>query len=92
VVPDRFQSSDNYGRVIRFRPRMGTSRGSHWGMAPIGNSGPDYSPVPDLAKYEYPESDDEFRHRMIVNALAVAFTSLLILVGVRLAFTMMVHA
>jgi hypothetical protein len=27
-----------------------------------------------------------------VNALAVAFTSLLILVGVRLAFTMMVHA
>ena len=92
MVPDRFQSSDNYGRVIRFRPRMGTSRGSHWGMVPIGNFGPDYSPVPDLAKYEYPQSDDEFRHRIIVNALAVAFTSLLILVGVRLAFTMMVHA
>jgi hypothetical protein len=92
MVPDRFQSSDNYGHVIRLRPRTGTSRGSHRAMAPIGNSGPDYSPVPDLAKYEYPESDDEWGHRMIVNAFALAFTSLLILAGVWLAPTMMADA
>jgi hypothetical protein len=41
--------------------------------------------VPDLAKYECPESDDEYRHRMTVNAAAAAFTSVLILAGVWLA-------
>jgi hypothetical protein len=50
--------------------------------------GPDYSPGPDLAKYEYPESDDEYGHRMIVNAFALAFTNLSILAGVWLALTM----
>jgi hypothetical protein len=51
-------------------------------------AGRDYSPVPDLAKYECPESDDEYRHRMIVNAVALVFTSLLILAGVWLANNM----
>jgi hypothetical protein len=40
---------------------------------------------------QYPESDDEYRHRMIVNAIATAFTSVLILTGVWLA-NMMAHA
>jgi hypothetical protein len=51
-------------------------------------AGPNYSPVPDLAKYKCPESDDEYRHRMIVNAVALVFTSLLILAGVWLANNM----
>jgi hypothetical protein len=51
-----------------------------------------YSPVPDLAKYECPESDDAYRHRMMMNAIAFVFTSVLVLVGVWLANTMMVHA
>jgi hypothetical protein len=51
---------------------------------------PDYSPVPDLSKYECPESDDDYRHRMIVNAIALAFTTLLIVAGVWLA-NMMAH-
>jgi hypothetical protein len=42
-------------------------------------------------KYECPESDDDYRHRMIVNAIAAAFTSVLILAGVWLA-NMMAHA
>ena len=47
-------------------------------------------PIADLAKYECPESDDEYRHRMTVNAAAAAFTSVLILAGVWLA-NMMAH-
>ena len=84
--------NDDDGRVIRFRPRMGTSPRRHWGQAQIRNSGRDYSPVPDLAKYECPESDDEYRHRMMLNAIAFVFTSLLILAGVWIATHMVVHA
>ena len=75
-------SNDEVGRVIPFRPRMRTSPRGHWGKAP------DYSPVPDLAEYECPESDDEYRHRMIVNAVALVFISLLIFAGVWLANNM----
>jgi hypothetical protein len=78
-------SNDEVGRVIPFRPRMRTSPRAHWGKAP------DYSSVPDLAEYECPESDDEYRHRMIINALAFVFTSVLVLAGLWLANNMMVH-
>jgi hypothetical protein len=44
-------------------------------------SGPDDSPVPDLSKYEGPESADEYRHRMVINAIALVFVSLLSLAG-----------
>jgi hypothetical protein len=84
--------NDDDGRVIRFRPRMGTSPRSHERNSPIRNVERDYSPVPDLAKYECPESDDEYRHRMVMNAIALVFTSLLILAGLWLANNMMVHA
>ena len=77
-------SNDEVGRVIPFRPRMRTSPKGQWGKAP------DYSPIPDLAEYECPESDDEYRHRMTINALAFVFTSLLVLAGLWLA-NMMVH-
>jgi hypothetical protein len=63
---------------------MRTSPKGQWGKAP------DYSPIPDLAEYECPESDDEYRHRMTINALAFVFTSLLVLAGLWLA-NMMVH-
>jgi hypothetical protein len=85
-------STDDDGRVIQFRPRMGTSSRNRGRKAPIRNFERDYSPVPDLAKYEFPESDDEYRHRMIINAIAVVFTSLLILAGLWLANNMVVHA
>ena len=88
----RPESKADYGRVIQFLPRIDMSRGSHSGNAPIGDAGPEYSPVPDFAKYECPESDDdEYRHRMTVNAVAAAFTSVLILAGVWIA-NMMAHA
>jgi hypothetical protein len=60
---------------------MGASHRSQRGKSPIGYSGPGYSPVPDLSKYESPESEDDYRHRMVVNAIALVFVSLLSLAG-----------
>jgi hypothetical protein len=94
MISYRPELNVDYGRVIQFRPRIGMSRRGPPGNAAIENAEPDYSPVPDLAKYECPESDDdefEYRHRMTVNAIAAAFTSVLILAGVWIA-NMMAHA
>jgi hypothetical protein len=46
------------------------------------------SPVPDLSRYQAGESSEEYRHRMIVNAVAFAYTSLLVIAGVCLALKM----
>jgi len=81
ALPPPVISSGADSRVIRFRSRTGASQQSHRGKALIGYSGPDYSPVPDLSKYECPESADEYRHRMVINAIALAFVSLMSLAG-----------
>jgi hypothetical protein len=73
--------SEADSRVVRFRPRTASSHRSHRGKAPIGHSRPDYSAVPDLSKYEPPENADDYRHRMVVNAVALVFVILLILAG-----------
>jgi len=80
-LPAPVISSDADSRVIRFRSRTDASHRSQRGKAPIGYSGPDYSPVPNLSKYECPESQDEYRHRMVINAVALVFVSLLSLAG-----------
>jgi Protein of unknown function (DUF3182) len=79
--PPPATASDADGHVIRFRSRTGASHRSHRGKAPIGYFGPDYSPVPDLSKYECAESEDDYGHRMVINAIALAFISLLSLAG-----------
>jgi hypothetical protein len=85
-------ADNDHGRVIRFRPRIGGTPASHWRNPPIDDSTRYDSPVPDLAKYECPESDAEYRHRMMLNAIAFVFTSLLVLAGVWIATHMGVHA
>jgi len=80
-LPPPVISSGADSRVIRFRSQTGTSQQSHRANAPIGYSGPDDSPVPDLSKYEGPESEHDYRHRMVVNAVALVFVSLLSLAG-----------
>jgi hypothetical protein len=57
---------------------MDASHRSQRGKAPIGYCG---SPVADLSKYECPESEDDYRHRMVINAIALVFVSLLSLAG-----------
>jgi uncharacterized protein DUF3182 len=80
-VPAPVMSTDADSRVVQFRSRTGASHRSQRSKAPIAYSGPDYSAVPDLSKYESPESEDDYRHRMIVNAIALLFVSLLSAAG-----------
>ncbi len=69
-------SSDSERRVIRFpRGRLG---------APASGR----TPVEDLAKFERGAGIDDYRHRMIVNAVAFLFVIALIGTGLWLADTM----
>ena len=70
MIADPLQSDVAGGQVIRFRPRKGGSRVSRGGMNLIGNADQDHSPVPDLSRYQGKESSDEYRHRMMVNAVS----------------------
>ena len=46
-------------------------------------------PVPDLEKFEHaPDEPDDFRHRMIMNGLALAATVVLIVTGIWIADVM----
>jgi hypothetical protein len=73
------QSNEPEGRILQFRPRGGSLFVHH---AP-----PPPSPqVPDLKKFESePEEPGEYRHRMLMNALALAFTMLLVAGGIWIA-------
>ncbi len=46
------------------------------------------SPIEDLSKYERPPGEDDYRHRMVVNGLALVATIALIVIGVWIANTM----
>jgi len=82
VVSDCHQSSNDRGRVIKFRPRRGLSRASRWGKVSSGQSGPYFSPVADLTRYENPTIDDEYRQRMMINVIVMVFIIVLIVTGV----------
>ncbi|MBI3705949.1 MAG: hypothetical protein HY244_19330 [Rhizobiales bacterium] len=71
-------SSEPKGRVLRFRPR-----GSF-----LTRQLREPSPVEDLGKYERPTGEDDYRHRMIVNGLALVATIVLIVIGIWIANTM----
>lgn len=65
-------------RVVKFRRGPARAR-----PAPIGPP-----PVKDLAKFERDGVDDDYRHRMTVNAAAFLFVAALIGAGIWLADTM----
>ena len=80
---------DDEHRVLKFRPRtMSRPPGRQAG------SGRDVSPVDvprqpdDLARYERArEEPDDFRHRMLANLAAFAFTVALTAIGIWLAMS-----
>jgi hypothetical protein len=80
-LPPPVISSDADSRVIRFWSRTDASHRGHRGKIPISYFAPDESPVPDLSKYECLENEDDYRHRMVVNAIVLGFVSLLSLAG-----------
>lgn len=64
------QSSDAENRVVPLRRRH-----------PNPSVGPQRSEPPDLSRYEGGAEGDDYRHRMLTNAAALAFTALLIVAG-----------
>jgi len=84
--PITSEASDDEHRVLQFRPRVAPR--------PLGFRGPSGGeaaehdrPEPnDLSRYERPrEEPDDFRHRMLANIAAFAFTVALTAVGIWLA-------
>jgi hypothetical protein len=81
VTSERSNASDEDHRVVPFRPRG--AGGGGWRKP---RQAPFAAPVEGLAKYEGGgEQDDNYRHRMIVNLAALAFTVALAVAGVWLA-------
>ena len=81
MAAQRSQTTDNDHRVVPFRRRdLGAS-----GRAPRPAQPPD-APNEAFSKYEGGEErEDTYRHRMVVNLAALAFTIVLALAGVWLA-------
>jgi hypothetical protein len=53
----------------------------------LQRSRPGETPVADLRKYENAKGEDDYRHRMTMNALALVVTSVLVVVGIWLAIS-----
>jgi hypothetical protein len=81
-------AAEDEHRVVPFRPRNGPARHVSEGGSP---------PVPlrrhapaslDLSRYERPrEQPDDFRHRILANIAAIAFTIALTAIGIWLAMS-----
>ena len=83
-MTDHGASTDADRRVILFRPRTSPpSPGAGRGMG-----GEEASPVSDLAKFERGQGQDDYRHRMIVNVIALVFTVALAAAGIWIAESM----
>ena len=79
------QPSDDDHRVVSFRPRRAEADGKARRREPIHDRDPNISLAEDLAKYERDDHDDDYRHRMIMNGVAVVVIVALIAIGIWLA-------
>lgn len=70
------------GKVIPFRPRRVSAPGGH-----LPEVDADTAAFENLAKYERGDEEDDYRHRMIMNAAALAATIILATAGAWLAIT-----
>jgi len=82
-MAEQTSSNEKSARVIRFRPRGASASGWGW---PLQRPQPPVEP-PDLAKFERTADEDDYRHRMTMNALALLVTAVLVAAGVWLAFS-----
>ena len=76
-------------RVLQFRPRSSLHAPAHRTNALAQPQPQDNKPEPlDLSRYERPrEEPDDFRHRMLANIAAFAFTVALTAIGIWLAMS-----
>jgi hypothetical protein len=85
VAQNRPHSTGDDRRVVRFRPRRASRDAQSGRERRTGPSirDPEQSVVPDLAKYECCEGEEEeYRHRMLMNIIVFTVNALLIVVGV----------
>ncbi|PWT92738.1 MAG: hypothetical protein C5B56_01890 [Proteobacteria bacterium] len=82
MAADRPKPSDDDHRVVPFRPRKNAPRRGHGWRWPLQGPHPPTPPVQGLARYEGGDGEDDYRHRMMVNLAALAFTVLLAIAGV----------
>ncbi len=79
-------ASEEEHSVLKFRPRT-TARPPGYPGEPARRQDVDHEPN-DLSRYERPrEEPDDFRHRMLANIAAFAFTVALTAVGIWLAMS-----
>jgi hypothetical protein len=83
-MSDGTRPTQDGAQVIRFRPRNVGTSGWRW---PLHRSSGVDPAVADLSKFERTEGEDDYRHRMTVNALALLVTILLVVIGIWLATT-----
>jgi hypothetical protein len=76
------QSEQDNGKVIPFRPRHAPATSGRVPEVGANATGPE-----NLAKYERGDGEDDYRHRMMMNAAALAFTIILATAGAWLAIT-----
>lgn len=81
--------TDDEHRVLKFRPRTLTQAPGRQSEARQEASQNDVRQEPnDLSRYERaPEEPDDFRHRMLANMAAFAFTVALTAIGIWLAMS-----
>jgi hypothetical protein len=76
------QSEPDNRVVVPLRPRRS---GAALGMTAPAETGAD-APVQDLSRYErHPDDQDDYRHRMLTNVIALFFTAALVLSGLWIA-------
>jgi hypothetical protein len=81
VTPDRSPPTEDKGRIVRFR-RRGAPGEWRW---PKRNPPHGDPPGDDLTKFEQSGPEDDYRHRMTINALGFLVTILLVIAGVWMA-------
>jgi hypothetical protein len=89
VKSQRPIAADDEHRVLQFRPRSPVHPRGLRTDKPVATSNDDAAPEPlDLSRYERErEEPDDFRHRMLANIAAFAFTVALTAIGIWLAMS-----
>jgi hypothetical protein len=89
VIVQLPNSDEPKGRILRFRQRGASPFGRYFRRAETAPArDPGGAPIDDLARYERSDEADDYRHRMMMNALSVLVVALLIGAGVWIANTM----
>src|SRR5580704_8493180 len=79
VVQDQPNPNDGSGQILSFQMRRRLGMPRH---APIAPDGDGAEPADDLAAFEEEDCNIDYRHRMLMNVIAVVIVSVLISAGV----------